>query len=160
MLSRFPVVMPQCVEAVLAVAAALRHVSQSSGDLTWRDVNAIQDGLHRAKETTAAALAEGQKAPAAAEAFMASIGGPATLAEFAALAADIEAKATAWNVRLAAALAELTADEVIFLGHRGEGAAATRHVQYRHFLPARVADPLRQSDELAALVAAFVAVGG
>lgn len=158
-LSQFPTAMPAAVTAVLSVAAALRHIRDASGDLTLHAINAAQDGLRHAKATTLGALSEGAKAPEAAEAFMAGLGGPATLAEYNAAAVEIEAKAAAWNARVAACLASLPVDAVIGMVVVDRDGIITRHIEHKSFIPADYADPLRHSDELAALIAAFEAVG-
>lgn len=158
-LSRFPSVMPRAAEAVLSAAAALRYVRDSGGDLPWHALHRVQDGLAQAKAACLEALAEGQKQPASADAFMAAMGGPATLTDFAARMAEVEAAASAWNGTLSALLADLSAAEVVALIRRGEGMAATRHIEFVPYLTGARADALRQSQALAALIAAFEAVG-
>lgn len=158
-LSQFPTTMPAAVAAVLAVADALRHIRDASGDLTMHAINAAQDGLRQAKATTMGALSEGAKAPDAAEAFMAGLGGPATLAEYHAAAQDIEVKAAAWNARVAACLRSLPVESVIGMVVLDRDGIVTRHIEHKSFIPAEHADPLRQSAELAALIGAFEAVG-
>ena len=159
MLSQFPTAMPAAVTAVLRAAAALRYLRDTAGDMTFRSLDEAQDGLREAKATTFVALAEGGKAPAAAEAFMAGLGGPATLADYTAAAADIEAKAAAWNALLASTLAGLPVEAVIGLVTITTGGIDTKHIERRHFIPAELAAPLRASAELAALITAFEAVG-
>lgn len=157
-LSRFPKVMPENVDAVMAAASVIRHVRNATGDLLFRDLDRIQSGLEQAKITFAAALTEAQKAPAAAESFMASVNGPATIADYQAKASEIETVAAAWNARLAQALADLSNAELIMLVTRPD--SQTKHIERASFIPASVADPLRQSAELGALLDAFEAVGG
>lgn len=158
-LSRFPSVMPEAVTASIAVADALRFVRDTSGDLTFRALDDVQEGLARAKQTTAAALTEGHKQPGAAEAFMASLGGPATLAAYGAAAVDIEAKAAAWNIALAGLLSSLTADELIGLELQGVDPLSYKLIRYKHFIPAAKADLFRLNQALSDLIAAFEAVG-
>lgn len=158
-LSRFSSVMPAAVEAVLSVTQALRYVRDTSGDLTLRSLDDVQNGLQVAKATTFAALSEGAIAPAAAEAFMAGLGGPATLAAYQAAAMDIEGKASAWNGLLAGVLTGLSGPDLIALVTRDVGGIETRHIEYVAFIPAATAGQLRTSQELAELIAAFEAVG-
>lgn len=158
-LSKFPTAMTEAATAVIAVAAALRHVAASSGDLTFSDLSEVQDGLRRAKVATVAALTEGARGGRAAETFMQSLGGPATMTEFRASSLTIEAAAAAWNSALSAALADMTAAELVALITVSRAGIETRHVEFAQFVPARVADPLRQSQALADLIAAFSAVG-
>lgn len=159
MLAIFPAALTECAASVLALAAALRHVAGARGDLVWSDVDAVQNGLRRAKIATIQALAEAAKRPADAEAYMRSMGGPESLAAFQAAAAEIEARAAQWNRRLAEALAGLTADEAVRMVTHDAGGITTRHVQHVHYLPARLAEPLRGSTELAELIAAIAAFG-
>mgnify|MGYP000454050762 CR=1 FL=1 len=158
-LSKFPTVMPEAVAASIAVADALRYVRDSSGDLTFAALHAVQEGLAGAKLTTAAALTEGQKQPAAAESFMAGLGGPTTLAAFYAASVDLEAKAAAWNVALAGLLSSLSADELIGLELHGVDPLSYKLIRHKAFIPAAKADPFRANQALAELIAAFEAVG-
>lgn len=158
-LSKFPTVMPEAVTASIAVADALRYVRDTSGDLTFAALHNVQEGLARAKMTTAAALTEGQKQPVAAESFMAGLGGPTTLATFYAASVDIEAKAAAWNVALAGLLSSMTADELIGLELHGVDPLSYKLIRHRAFVPAARADPFRSNQALADLIAAFEAVG-
>lgn len=151
--------MPRAVEAVHSTAAALRHVRDTQGDLPWWALDRVQDGLAQSKETCLAALAEGQRQPVSSEAFMASMGGPITLADFQTKIAACEAAAAGWNAALAAFVASLSASELIVLVRRGEGMMATSHIERVAFLTQARADTLRQSPELATLIAAFEAVG-
>lgn len=158
-LSRFSSVMPRAVEAVLTTATALRHVRDTQGDLPWWALDRVQDGLAQSKASCVEALIEGQRQPATSEAFMASLGGPPTLADFQAKIAACEVAAVAWNKALAVLLASLDATEVIALVRRGEGSMGSSHIERVAFLAQSRADVLRQSDEMAALIAAFEAVG-
>ncbi|MFC3169208.1 hypothetical protein [Paracoccus fontiphilus] len=158
-LSQFPTAMPAAVSAVLRVAAALRYIRDSSGDLPFRALDELQDALRASKITTFAALSEGAKAPEAAEAFMSGLGGPVTLAAYEAAAMDIEAKASAWNTYLGGVLQSLPVDAVIGMVTISTDGVDTRHIERRAFMPAAYADPLRASQELADLAAAFEAVG-
>ena len=158
-LSQFPTAMPAAVTATLAAAIALRHIRDTKGDLTFRALDTVQDALFRSKVTTYSALVEGAKAPAAAEAFMAGVGGPASLADYQAAVVNIETKASAWNGTLSAALAELTGPELIDLVSRDVDGVKTRHIEMASFISAAKAGPLRASSELAALITAFEDVG-
>lgn len=157
-LSRFPAMMDANVSAVLRTATALRFIRDSTGDLAFRHLDAVQSGLEQSKVTFGMAFAEAQKAPEAATAFMASIGGPASLQDYGAGAIALEAAAGDWNGRLSAALASIPAADLITTVLRAE--TQTRHIEHAAFISAVIADPLRQSPELAALIAAFESLGG
>jgi len=151
--------MPAAATATLAAATALRHVRDTSGDLTFRALDTLQEALFRAKVTTYAALVEGGKAPVAAQEFMAGIGGPATLAAYQTAAMNIEMKAAGWNSALSAALAGLTGPELISMITRNVNGVEAKYIERATFIPAAKADPLRASPELDALISAFEAVG-
>lgn len=157
-LSRFPKAMADNVDAVLRTAELISHVANSSGDLMFRDLDEIQQGLARSKTTFLKAMAEGQKSPAGAKAYMVSVNGPATLADHQGHAGDIEAAAAAWNTRLAQALAAMTSSDLIYMIRNDQTEA--KFIERARFMPAAIADPLRQSTEMTALVAAFDAVVG
>ncbi|RAP39424.1 hypothetical protein BYZ73_20640 [Rhodovulum viride] len=158
-LSQFPTVMPQAVSAILGAATALRYLRETSGDLTWYSVEAVQTALRSAKASTLAAIAEAQKAPAAAEAFMAGIGGPTALPDLIALADEIEAAASAWNDALTAWVSGLPASDLIRVVTIATDGILTRHIERPAFVPAARAAALRARPELAALIGAFDAVG-
>lgn len=158
-LSRFPAMMDAAVEAVLQTAEAMRYVRDARGDLLWSSLDAVQDGLRRAKVTTYATFAEAAKQPAAAEAHMASLGGPATIAAYQAKAVAVEVAAAAWNAWLAGYLATLPTGSLIGMVTNGADGIETRHIEWAAFIPGDLAAPLRASAQLAALIAAFEAVG-
>lgn len=156
-LSRFPLAISENANAVLDVARTIRQIRDGAGNLTFTDLDRLQTGLERAKVTFLTAMAEAAKSPAAAQAFMAGMNGPATLTEYQALAQDIEIAASAWNARLSAALASVPTGDLIRLVTRSP--SQTRHIERVTVLGADLADPLRQSAELTALLASFEAVG-
>lgn len=159
-LSRFPAVMDAAVEAVLTTTEALRYVRDARGDLLWPSLDAVQDGLRRAKLTTYATFAEAAKQPAAAEAHMASLGGPATIAAYKAKAVAVEMAAAAWNAWLSGYLATLPTGVLIGLAVNSADGIETKHIEWASFIPGDLAAPLRASAQLAALITAFEAVGG
>lgn len=159
-LSRFPSVMPLAVEAVIGVTAALKHVRDTTGDLRFRDIQNVQRGLHSAKKYSIGALQEGAKAPAAAQAFMAGLGGPATLADFQAKVMDIEAKAASWNALLVAFIDGLPASAFAVVAPLTVDGVESHQFQQTEFAKEAEAETLRKSAALQALIEAFEAVGG
>lgn len=158
-LSRFPSVMQSAVDAVISTAEALRYLKTTSGDLPWHVLDRVQDGLRTAKVTTYATFAEATRQPEAAEAYMASMGGPQTLADYQAKAAQIEVAAAAWNAYLAGWVATLPHEELIGVVIVNQGGVETKHVERPAFVPGDIAEPLRESQELADLLIAFESVG-
>ncbi len=158
-LSRFPAVMDAAVEAVLQTAEAMRYVRDARGDLLWASLDAVQDGLRRSKVTTYATFAEAAKQPQSAEAHMASLGGPSTIAAYQAKAVVVEAAAAAWNAWLAGYLATLPTGSLVGMVIRSQDGIDTKHIEWATFIPGDLAAPLRASAQLAALITAFEAVG-
>lgn len=158
-LSQFPSAMDAAASAVIGAAAAMRVVRDGTGDLTFRELSRVQSGLRAAKAATVRALAEGHKATAAAETHMASVGGPATLAEFQIEAAAIEVQAAVWNVALADTLAALTSAELVELATDTSAGVAVKVIRFLEAIPEAKAAPLRDGLPLAELIAAFEAVG-
>ena len=158
-LSRFPKAMDDTTAAVLRVGDLLRHITTSTGDLPYRTLDELQAALRDAKTASYAVLAEGAKSPEAAEAHMASVGGPLTLADFEVKAADIETKAAAFNTALAGLLSSLSADELIGLDTVDRDGLSTKAITRRAFVPAAEADPFRVDPAVSDLLAAFEAVG-
>lgn len=157
-LSTFPTDMPVAAAAVLASAEKFRAIQSQGGGLLWRVLEDAQNSLRASKLACLKAMAEGQKQPAGAEAFMAQIGGPATLAEFAAALQAVEVAASAWNDFLTTFLAGLPTSDLIAVHRQDQNLPTeTRHI----IRPAAIAnaDALRNSQELANLIAAFEAAG-
>ncbi|WP_444453101.1 hypothetical protein ACTTAI_19110 [Rhodobacter capsulatus] len=159
-LSQFPVVMPRAVAAIVAAAASLRYLRDTSGDLTWLALETAQDSLRPAYGASLEALVEGAKAPEAAGVFMASIGGPATLVEFQGKLESFVGAAEAWNAFLEGYLAALPQSCLVGLVRRDlNGINGTWHIERPGFIPSAEAAALRASPELAALITSFEAVG-
>jgi hypothetical protein len=159
-LSTFPTDMSAAAGAVLASAEKFRAIQSQGGDLTWRLLEDAQNSLRSAKLTTIKALTEGMKAPQASEAFMAGMGGPVTLVEFQQALGAVEIAASAWNDNLVTFLAGLSASDLIGMQSQDAGfPTETRHIVRPAFIPGATAAPLRQSRELANLIAAFETVG-
>ncbi|MBL3569931.1 hypothetical protein BV509_01100 [Rhodovulum sulfidophilum] len=158
-LSRFPAVMPRAAEAVIAAADALRYIRDTSGDLRLREIDGAIEALRTAKLACLAALAEGQKQPAAAEAFMASLGGPETLADFGAALVQIDAAATAWNDSWAAWLGTLAVSDLIQPATMIREGVDTRYIARIEAVSDATAAPLRQAQALDDLIAALEATG-
>ncbi|WP_395541526.1 hypothetical protein, partial [Neotabrizicola sp. sgz301269] len=153
-LSRFPAVMDAAVAAVLQTAEAMRYVRDAQGDLMWSSLDDIQTGLRRAKQTTYATFAEAAKQPVAAEAHMASLGGPETIADYQVKAAGVEQAAAVWNAWLAGYLVTLPPSVLIGMVVYSTDGIETKHIERPAFIPGALAAPLRASAELAALIAA------
>jgi hypothetical protein len=151
--------MSAAADAVLRAGEALRHVRTSSGDLTFRDLDLVYQGLSDSKVNALAALAEGGKAPTGAEEFMAKMGGPATLADFQVKLEDIETKAAAFHAEVTATFAAIPSSSLIAVKTRNLGGVTVPFIERGAFIPATYANPLRTSAALADLQAAFEAVG-
>ena len=158
-LSQFPTIMPAAVASVIRAATALRYIKNTTGDLPYSALDEVQGALRESKSTTFAALAEGLKAPTAAESFMASLGGPETLTDYQYSAFEIENKASAWNDLLETVLNSLPVDAVQGMVTISYDGIVTRHREYKSFIPATYAVTIRESQELVDLIAAFETVG-
>lgn len=161
-LSRFPAAFDTAAVAVLDSAQRFKALRDQGGDLTWRALESAQDSLRSAKIAALSALTEAAKASdkSAVEAFMASMDGPATLAEFQAALGAVEAASSAWNDTLTTFLAGLPNGDLIGVSVQDTGLPTeTRHITRPHFIPAERAASLRSSPDLNALVKAFEAVG-
>lgn len=159
-LSRFPKAMDDAANAVIQLTKAARYVRDSSGDLRLRDLDRIQEALRAAKLAATEVITEGQKSPANAEAFMASMGGPTSLQAFGAAMVDLETKASAWNDALAVWVGGLSAANFAEVATVSREGTDTRHILRVDMCDGLTATPLRESTELADLIAALEAVGG
>lgn len=158
-LSQFTSIMPAAATAVIRVAAALRYIKDSSGDLSYTVIDELQNALRESKETTIKAIEEGLKAPAGAEAFMVSIGGPLSLEEYQYYAYQIEIRASAWNDLLGSIINSIPSEHLIGMVTNNANGIATRHREPKPFMPAQYADQMRTSTALIELLAAFESVG-
>lgn len=158
-LSRFPKAFDDAADAVLQLADAARYVRDTSGDLRFEAIDRIQMNLRKANVAAGAAMVEAAKAPADAETFMQSMGGPQTLAAFQATAVDLEAKAAAWNATLSAWLNGLSASNFAQLGIRDQNGVQTKHIMAVNMCDEAAAAPLRTSQELADLITVLESVG-
>lgn len=157
-LSTFPTDMSAAAAAVLASAEKFRAIQSQGGALSWRLLEDAQNSLRTSKLTCLKALAEAQKNPAASEPFMASMGGPVNVLEFANVLMAVEEAASAWNNYLTKFLAGLPTSDLIGIYQQDQGLPTeTRHIVRPHQIDN--ADTLRQSQELSNLIAAFEAAG-
>lgn len=159
-LTTFPADMNAAVTAVLYSANAFRAIMTQSGDLTWRMLEDAQNSLHTSKTACITAIASASLATTAAEAYMASINGPESIAAFQTSMAAVETAASAWNTALYAFLISLPSTELIGLYTRNTGLPnETKYIGRPAFIPAEYANALRALPALSGLVAAFEAVG-
>lgn len=158
-LSRFAITLPRAADAFLSAADALRFIRDSGGDLPWRTIEDAQQKIAAAKVTGLAAYQDAQIRPAAAQQFLADIGGPATLAEFNTLLGQLNTAMNAWHTGLSSLLSIMDGTEFMAVVQRGTGTGATHHFERVGFLTQARADVLRSSTQLANLIAAFEAVG-
>ncbi|MBL4929342.1 hypothetical protein [Fuscibacter oryzae] len=151
--------MQQAVDAILQTAESLRFVRDTQGDLPWMYLDAVQNGLRASKVATYAVFAEAPKQLAFAEQHMASIGGPASIAEYQAKAVQVEIAASAWNAFLTGFVEGLPHTALIAIVVQSYDNIQTKHIERPGFIAAAEAAALRAAPELAALIAAFEAVG-
>lgn len=135
----------------------LAAIQAGAGDLPLIQVREVQTLLLRAKAAAARASAEAQGAPVVAEAYMADMGGPATLAAFQAGMTATENAAAIWNAALAAILDALPG--MLRLVTVARDGVTAKALEYASSIPAAQADPLRQGPELAGLIAALETAG-
>jgi len=159
MLSRFAITLPRAADAFLNAADALRFIRDSGGDLTWRALEDAQKKIAIAKAAGFDAFEDAQKQPATAEQFLADIGGPATLAEFNTLLGQLNTAMNAWHTGLTQLIAVMDGPEFLAVAQSGTGASSTFHFERVGGLTQARADVLRNSSQLADLIAAFEAVG-
>lgn len=154
-LSTFATAFDRASTDLIALTQAASFIRNSSGDLTYMALDHMQNCLRSAKISAIAALGEAQKRPNAAEAQMTAVGGPETIVDFQTALSNIEMKAANWNTTLADALATILNADLIGMVVYDQDGVATKHIQFKHFIPAEVADPLRQSQALADLASAL-----
>jgi hypothetical protein len=159
-LSTFPTDMANAAQAVLAASEKFNAIHSQSGDLMWRLLEDAQNSLRQAKAAALKAMASGALQQTNAEAFMATLGGPVTLADFQAGLVQVELASTAWNDHLENEfLPSLPNVDLIGMAVNNRDGIETRHYNRPAFIPGIRATPLRQSQQLSDLVAAFAAVG-
>lgn len=159
-LTRFPTLMNEAADAVLDVLTLARHIRDTSGDLPIRFVDQLRDALAGAKIKNVAAIAEGMKAAPAAEAYMVSIGGPASLALYGAALASVETAAAAWHTVSEAWYSSLPFSAFMaFVTDTPVPGVRVRRLVGTGVVDEATAAPLRAAPELAALIAALEEAG-
>lgn len=159
-LSRFPSMMAAAADAVITVLDLARHIRDTRGDLQLRYVDQLRDALAAAKIQNLAAISEGMKTPDGAEAYMVSIGGPATLAQYHAALLTVEASAAAWHAVSEAWYRALPFSAFMaFETHEPQPGVRVRRLVGTGVVDEATAAPLRAAPELAALVAALESAG-
>lgn len=159
-LSTFPTDMNTAASAVIQAANALRRLRDGFGILNWSDLINVQRSLHQAKIASVKAMTEGSKAREAAEAYMRQINGPASLEAFGGQLAAVEVAAEGWSDLLRSTVAALPGSAFMQIGAVDQGAPTETAMPFRQdSLPADVALSIRQSTQLASLIAAFEAAG-
>lgn len=157
-ISNFPTALANLATAIVALTSSLRAIQSASGDLPMLNLVETARHMRQAKEAAMSMLAEAQKADAAVvERQMADMGGPASLADFQTGLAVIEQAASAWSDRQQEAFEAMPNGWAMVTVSRD--GISTRHPEEARFIPANVADLLRQSGELASLVVALEAIG-
>lgn len=162
-LSQFPIAFARSAETSIRAADLLRALRDSTGDLPWNTLGAVQGALRNAKVAATEALSEANKRPATAEAYMADMGGPSTLIDFQNAMGAIETAATAYNARVQSMLNLLTVSEVMWMEVFSADGIDTQILKHNPAIPNanpdKKADHLRVSQELADLIAAFESAG-
>lgn len=159
-LSTFPQMMSNAAETVILTANRLRNLRDGSGAIQLSDIDAINRALRSAKSSSVNAIAEGQKRPVDAEAFMASIGGPSTMDAFQAAIANLDAAAAAWVAAWKATVEALDVADLISVQTVTAGGVQSTQIVRIDTIPDPAATSLRQNQALADLIATFEAYGG
>lgn len=164
--------LPPAMTAARKAADTLRAIRDAQGDLPLALLDEAQRALARSAACAGRALSDlpspiDPTTPenVAADAYLASYGGPTTVADLAQAAARIDAAAKGWGRALQAALrawcinaAALDVWPIDAAPVLVEG-VEVRGLTRGGFLPASLADPLRQNPALMALISAYEAAG-
>ena len=158
-LSQFPAALNASVPAVIKAADSFRYLRDTTGDMTWRTINTGLETLRNARETSTLALSEANKSPVGAEAYLATLGGPQTLAAFQSGLVNINQKATAFTDSLALWVDGLPVSQIRSVGAVSYNGVSSVQVIDTPFVSAAYIGTLRTSVELQELIAAFEAIG-
>ena len=158
-LSQFPAAMNAAVPAILAASESLRYIRDTTGDLTWRSINAMQSDFRTAKTACLLAIAEANKSPASAQNYLANMGGPATLVLFNDGLSNIQQASNALFQAFGVWLDGLPNAEIRSVVNVTVNGVTTPQVVDAAFVSAASAAPLRTAPQLAALIVAFEGIG-
>lgn len=157
-LSAFPRAVDDLVAQIVAVATLARGIRDGAGDLRWSALENFMLRLGGLQAAYDAAKAEAQKQLPAAQAYIADLGGPATLAEFNTLMTEVDARIAAFATAVETFLAGRGADEFAQVVELNVSGKATKVLQRRDIMPAATATQLRGTAVLANLITALEAI--
>jgi len=158
-LSTFPRAVDDAIAQMVLVANVARGLSDGTGPIRWSE---IENLMLRAGGMLAAydnAKAEAQKSLAAAQAYIADMGGPATLAEFNTAMVEVETRVDAFASAVETFIGTKTSDEFAQVVNLNVGGRNARILQRRDIMPDATATQLRGTAVLANLITALEAVG-
>jgi len=158
-LSSFPRAVDDLVSQLAAVANQARDIRDGTGDLRWSAVENFMLRMGSLRASYAAAKSEALKQVAAAQAYIADLGGPATLAEFDTLMAEVDTRIGAFGAAVDTFVAGRGADEFAQVVELNVSGQATKVLQRRDIMPAATATQLRGTAVLADLITALEALG-
>ena len=158
-LSQFPAALNASVPAVIKAADSFRYLRDTTGDMTWRTLNVGLSNLRDARATATLALSEANKSPVGAEAYLADLGGPQTLAAFQSGLVNISQKANAFSAVLALWVEGLPVSEIRTIQTVSLNGISSAQIVDTAFVSSANMGTLRTSVELQELITAFEAIG-
>ena len=158
-LSTFPRAVDDAIAQLVLVANVARGLRDGTGPVRWSEIERL---MHHAGGMLAAydaAKAEAQKQLSAAQAYIADMGGPATLAEFNTAMVEVETRVDAFASAVETFIGTKTSDEFAQVVNLNVGGRNARILQRRDIMPDATATQLRGTAVLANLITALEAVG-
>jgi len=159
-LSNFPQAVSSFVESAVVAANLCRSARDNTGPLRWADVEALTRRLGQVQGAYEGARVEALKSTTAAQAYIADLGGPATLAEFATAMAAVDTAIAALTTELENFIAnqQPTAFMEVVSLHVGNGVNA-QILQVKAFVPDASVAAFRGSSQLQNVITALEALG-
>lgn len=157
----FPTLFAQAATAVQAAADALRYLKNTTGDLPIYNLFNVWQTMQTANGITTALMTSAALDPTSATAALPSFGGaPSTITALQTGFQNIQTAAQAFNAAAAAWItANLTAADLLAMQPSTVGGVTSQVMNWTDHIVAAKIGPLRADPTLAALIAAFEAIG-
>ncbi len=158
-LSRFPAAFDNVTQGIITAAETARTIRDGVGPLRWSTVQQLVRVLGQLESNYEFAKVEAQKQLTAAQAYIADVGGPATLAEFNTLMTAVSGRKQNLLNGLDTLLGNLSGTDFYKQSSLNIGGYNITLLEQNDFVPDATSTDIRTSNLIANLIADLEALG-
>jgi len=158
-LSKFPAAFNAVTESILRAADEARAIRDGSGDLRWSSIVNLIRTLGQLEANYEVAKVEGQKQLTAAQAYIAELGGPATLAQFNTLMSNVSTRKQNMLNGFDTILGNLSGNDFYVQKTLNLGGHSITLMEQQDFIPTTTSNTIRASALIANLITDLEALG-